>query len=90
MSYGGIKDLSRRSASDKVLREKAFDDAKNKKNMMYINVDLLQSSITFLIKGLPLLTQKQEVILIHILKAVGWRIAQLIIKKLKAQSLFFL
>ena len=31
MSYGGIKDLSRRSASDKVLREKAFDVAKNKK-----------------------------------------------------------
>ena len=35
MSYGGIKDLSRRSASDKVLREKAFDVAKNKKYDVY-------------------------------------------------------
>ena len=31
MSYGGIKDLSRRSDSDKVSRDKAFDIAKDKK-----------------------------------------------------------
>ena len=31
MSYGGIKYLSRRSDSDKVSRDKAFDIAKDKK-----------------------------------------------------------
>ena len=31
MVYGDLKDLSRRTASDKILRDKAFDIAKNRK-----------------------------------------------------------
>ena len=31
MAYGDFKDLARRTASDKVLRDKAFDIAKNPK-----------------------------------------------------------
>ena len=31
MAYGGSKDLARRTASDKVLRDKAFNIAKNLK-----------------------------------------------------------
>ena len=32
MAYGDSKDLSKRTASDKVLRDKAFNIAKNPKN----------------------------------------------------------
>ena len=32
MVYGGFKDLTRRTASDKILRDKAFNIAKNPKN----------------------------------------------------------
>ena len=35
MAYGYFKDLARRTASDKVLRDKAFDIAKNPKNDGY-------------------------------------------------------
>ena len=31
MSYGNFKDLAKRTASDKVLRDKAFNIAKNRK-----------------------------------------------------------
>ena len=31
MAYGGFKDLARRTASDKVLKDKAFNIAKNPK-----------------------------------------------------------
>ena len=31
MAYGDLKDLSRRTAADKVLRDKAFNSAKNPK-----------------------------------------------------------
>ena len=49
MAYGNFKDLTRRIASDKILRDKAFNIAKNL-NMMDINVDLLHWFINFLIK----------------------------------------
>ena len=49
MAYGNFKDLTRRTASEKILRDKAFDIAENPK-LMDINVDLLQGSINFLIK----------------------------------------
>ena len=39
MAYGDFKDLTRRTASDKILRDKAL---LNIRNMMNINVDLLQ------------------------------------------------
>ena len=41
MAYGDFKDLTRRTVSDKILRDQAFNIAKIR-NMMEINVDLLQ------------------------------------------------
>ena len=41
MAYGDFKNLNRRTAADKVIRDKAFDIAKVR-NMMVINVELLQ------------------------------------------------
>ena len=35
MTYGDFKDLARRTASDKILRDKAFNIAKNPKNDGY-------------------------------------------------------
>ena len=35
MGYGDFKNLTRRTASDKILRDKTFDIAKNKKNVEY-------------------------------------------------------
>ena len=49
MAYEDFKDLTRRTASDKILRYKAFSIAKNP-NVMDINVDLLQWSINVLRK----------------------------------------
>ena len=46
MAYGDFKDLTRRTASAKILRDKAFNIAKME-NMMDINVDLLQWSMNF-------------------------------------------
>ena len=63
MVYGDFKDLTRRTASDKILRNKAINIAKNL-NMMDINVDLLQWSINFLIKRL-------QVVPLHL---HGWRL----------------
>ena len=40
MAYGGFKDLAKRTASDKVLRSKAFNFSKFL-NMMDIKEDLL-------------------------------------------------
>ena len=77
MAYGDFKDrrtasiddrrtndrrTPRRTASDKALRDKAFNIAKNKKRMD-INVDLLQRFISFLIKSLPIHKKEQESIL---------------------------
>ena len=41
MVYGDFEYLNRKTIADKVLRDKAFNTAKNP-NMMDINVDLLQ------------------------------------------------
>ena len=64
MVYGDFKDLSRKSASDKVLSDKAWNIAKNK-NMMDISMDLHQWFINLSIKNLlvRLLTQGLEMIL---------------------------
>ena len=51
MAYGDFKDLNRQTAADKVLRYKHLILLKIL-NMMVINVDLLQWSITFLIKSI--------------------------------------
>ena len=58
MAYGDLKDLKRRTFSDKFLREKAFNIAKNPKNMMGIKEDLLLWFIHSLIKS------RKEVVLI--------------------------
>ena len=50
MAYGDFKDLKRRTFSDKVLRDKAFNIAKIL-NMMDIKEDLLLWFIKFLIKS---------------------------------------
>ena len=46
MAYGDFKDLKRRTASDKVLRDKAFNIAKNPR------YDGYQRGLSFLIKSL--------------------------------------
>ena len=43
MAYGDFKDLARRTASDKVLRDKAFNIAKNPK------YDAYQSGLAFMV-----------------------------------------
>ena len=50
MAYGDFKDLERRTASDKVLRDKAFNIAKNPKYDGY-KEGLLLWFINFLIKS---------------------------------------
>ena len=51
MAHGDFKDLNKRTATYKVLYDKTFKIAKNR-NMMDINVDLLQQFINFLVKYL--------------------------------------
>ena len=50
-AYGDFKDLTRRAASDKILRDKDFILLKIR-NMMDISVDLLQWSISLLIQNI--------------------------------------
>ena len=50
MAYGDFKDLKRRTFSDKVLRDKAFNIAFKILNMIYIKKDLLLWFINFLLK----------------------------------------
>ena len=38
MSYGDFKDLTRKTASDKILRDKVFNISKNPKYNIYINI----------------------------------------------------
>ena len=52
MAYGDFKDLPRKAASDKVLRDKAFNLLKTQ-NMMNMYIELHQWFIHFLIKSLP-------------------------------------
>ena len=60
IAYGGFKDIKRRTASDKILGEKAFNIAKNP-NMMDIKEVLLLWFINFLIKT------PQGVVVLHLL-----------------------
>ena len=50
MVYGDFKDLTRSTASDEILRDKAFNIAKMQ-NMMDIKEVLLQWFINYLIKN---------------------------------------
>ena len=58
MAYGDFKDLNRRTAADKLLRDKAFNIAKNP--YYGCNVDLIQWFISFLIKKLQLKQLKKK------------------------------
>ena len=51
MAYGDFKNLPRRTTSEKVLRDKAFNIAKNP-NTIDIKVKLLQWFVDYLIKSL--------------------------------------
>ena len=51
MTYGGFKDLKRRTFSDKVLRDEAFNIAKNPKHDGY-QTGLASMVYDFLIKSL--------------------------------------
>ena len=51
---GNFKYLTKRTASDKILLDEAFNIVKNR-NMMNMNVDFLQWCITFLMKNPPCL-----------------------------------
>ena len=57
MAYGDFKDLTRRTASDKIFRDKAFNIAKNPK-YVGINAELLQWFIIFFIKNLLVVVSK--------------------------------
>ena len=57
MAYVNFKDLTRRTASDKVLHDKVFNIAKNLKYMMDIKEVLLQWFMNSLIKKLLLRVQ---------------------------------
>ena len=56
MAYGDFKDLTRRTASDKILRDKAFNIAKNLKYHGYQR-GLASMVYTFLVKTLLLRSQ---------------------------------
>ena len=58
MSYGDFKDLPRRTASDKVLQDKAFNLAEDPK------YDGYQKGLASMVCKFLLLTQEQELILI--------------------------
>ena len=58
MSYGDFKDLPRRTASDKVLQDKAFNLAEDPK------CDGYQKGLASMVCKFLLLTQEQELILI--------------------------
>ena len=58
MAYGDFKDLARKTASDKILRDKAFNTAKNPKSERYQG-GLASVIYRFLTKSL------QVVVLLH-------------------------
>ena len=60
MAYGGFKDLTRRTASDKILRDKAFNIAKNSKYNRY-QKGLASMVYTFLIKKLLVVVLKIKI-----------------------------
>ena len=68
MAYGDFEDLKRRTASDKVLRDKAFNIILPILNMMGIKEGLLLCFINLSIKGLPRLQVNLHQVVMLILK----------------------
>ena len=85
MAYGDFKDLPKKTAAGKVLRDKAFNIAKNP-NMMDINVDLLQWSINFVIKRLLVVVLKRKMCQTSILQTYLKNYINQLIKNLKNEK----
>ena len=60
MAYRGYKDLTKRTASDKILHDKSFDIDQNPK-YDDINVELLQWLINFVIKNFFIVVLKMRI-----------------------------
>ena len=60
MAYGNFKDLTRRTASDEILRDKAFNIAKNPKYNGYQR-DLALMVYKFFDKKLPVAVLKKRI-----------------------------
>ena len=79
MAYGDLKDLARRTVSNKVLRDKAFNIAKNSKYGRYQR-DLASMGYNFFDKKpLVVVSLHLQINLLLIMKlkgTIGWRIPQ--------------
>ena len=81
MVYEDFNDLPRRTIADKILRDKAFNIAKNPK-MTDIKTNLLQWFLNSLIKSLLTQTKEEELIM----KASSFRLSYTIISKRITQT----
>ena len=63
MAYGGFKDLLRRAACDKILRDKASDIAKSSKGDRYHRGLVSVVYINILIKSPPVVLSKMKIFL---------------------------
>ena len=85
MAYGDVKDLNGRTAADKILRNKAFNIAKNPvkiaKKMMNIKVDSLQWFLNFLIKRILVVVLKMKMFPIKKLKNYTNQLLENLIKE---------
>ena len=70
MDYGDFKDLARSTASEKILRDKAFNIAKKIQNRMSISLELLQWSMNILIKKLLVVQLKIKLCLTNISRRI--------------------
>ena len=66
MAYGDFKDLARRTASDKVLRDKAFNIAKN------IKYDGYQRSLASMIYNILIKKPRVVVLIMKLNKINNW------------------
>ena len=65
MAYGCFKGLNRRTGADKVLRDKGFNVAKNRKYDRY-QLGLASMVYKFLLKKVPVEELKMKLLLINI------------------------
>ena len=72
MAYGNFKDLARRTTSDKMLRDKAFDIAKNPKYDGYQR-DLASIVYTFMIKDLLALILQEVLLKIKLFQTINYQ-----------------
>ena len=77
MAYGDFKDLARRTASDKVLRDKAFNIAKN------IKYDGYQRSLASIVYNILIKKPQVVVLIMKLNKINNWQ-------KNRTNQLFFI